>query len=73
MSIVARLDSQACPRCTLSLMVVRESDATTVRYDMAGWERRCQRKDGDGPLGCPWMRTALQSWLRERAGAAPPL
>ena len=65
MSIVVRIERQACPRCRLPLKVVRERDGTTVRYDVAGWSRQCQRADCDGPLACPWMKPALKAWLDE--------
>lgn len=65
MSTMASLDGQSCPRCAMPLTVVRESDATVVRYDLAGWEQSCERTDCDGPLACPWLKAALQFWLPE--------
>lgn len=65
MSIVAHIESQTCPRCGLPLKVVRKRDGTTVRYDVEGWSRRCQRADCDGPLACPWLKPTLKAWLDE--------
>jgi len=65
MSIVVRIESQACPRCGLPLKVVREREGATIRYDVAGWSRRCQRADCDGPLARPWLRPTLKALLDE--------
>jgi hypothetical protein len=73
MSIVVRLDSHVCPRCALPVTAVHEPEATAVRYDVAGWARRCQRTDCDGPLACPWMKRTLQTWLDEHRTRIPPL
>jgi hypothetical protein len=68
-----KTDSQTCPGCHLPVSVDRERRTTVVRYDMAAWQGRCRRKEGDGPLACPWMRAALRFGLHERPDAAPAL
>jgi len=56
--------SHVCPKCHLSLTVIRTEEGITVEYDIAEWGRTCHHPSAGTPLACPEVQTAIRGWLR---------